>query len=218
MTLTYKLKLLFKLNKYYRFAVILIVIISILWVYGLLNFLNKIPNQIINKPPTSDAIVVLTGGSNRLKTGLLLLSKKRAKKLFISGVYRGNDVQHLLRVQQYNPAEVLCCINLGYAAASTAGNAIETASWIRKNHFQSIILVTANYHMPRSLILFRHNIPQIKISPHPVFPAQFELEEWWSKPRTASLIISEYMKYLIALIASSFDFQWQNLKYSFGLK
>ena len=73
-----------------------------------------IPERITNKNPNSDAIVVLTGGSDRLKKGLQLLTKKKAKKLFISGVYRGNDVRRLLQVQQHNPTEVLCCISLGY--------------------------------------------------------------------------------------------------------
>ena len=61
-----------------------------------------------------------------------------------------------------------------YAATSTMGNAIETADWIKKSGFNSIILVTANYHMPRSLMLFRHIMPEIRIIPHPVFPIQFE--------------------------------------------
>ena len=141
MTFRYKSEKFFELNKYLKFTILLLPMVAILWFYGLLNFLQKIPERITNKNPTSDAIVVLTGGSGRLKTGLQLLTRKKAKKLFISGVYRGNDVQRLLQVQKHSPAEVLCCINLGYAATSTAGNARETADWIKKHGFSSIILV-----------------------------------------------------------------------------
>jgi uncharacterized SAM-binding protein YcdF (DUF218 family) len=215
MTLKYNLKRLFRLNKYYKFAIFLLPMLALLWFYGLLNFLEKIPEQITNKNPASDAIVVLTGGSGRLKTGLQLLTRKKAKKLFISGVYRGNDVQRLLQVQKHSPAEVLCCINLGYAATSTAGNAIETANWIKKDGLTSIILVTANYHMPRSLILFRHTMPKIEIVPHPAFPPQFEPTQWWVRPRTASLIISEYIKYTIALTIIWFEQRWKVPKYWF---
>lgn len=213
MILEYKPFRLFKLKKYISFAVIFLSIATILWLYGLLNFLPMIPERITNKNPNSDAIVVLTGGSDRLKKGLQLLTKKKAKKLFISGVYRGNDVRRLLQVQQHNPTEVLCCISLGYAATSTIGNAIETADWIKKNGFNSIILVTASYHMPRSLMLFRHIMPKIQIIPHPVFPTQFELAHWWARPRTASLIISEYIKYTIAPTRWWFERLWTNSKY-----
>ena len=128
MILEYKPFRLFKLKKYISFAVIFLSIATILWLYGLLYFLPMIPERITNRNPNSDAIVVLTGGSDRLKKGLQLLTKKKAKKLFISGVYRGNDVRRLLQVQQHNPTEVLCCISLGYAATSTMGNAKETVN------------------------------------------------------------------------------------------
>ena len=213
MVLEYKSFRLFKLNKYLSFAVILLSIATILWLYGLLNFLRMIPERITNKNPNSDAIVVLTGGSDRLKKGLQLLTKKKAKKLFISGVYRGNDVRRLLQVQQHNPTEVLCCISLGYAATSTMGNAIETADWIKKNGFNSIVLVTANYHMPRSLMLFRYIMPEIRIIPHPVFPTQFEPAHWWARPRTTSLIISEYIKYTIASTGWWLERLWKNSKH-----
>ena len=213
MILEFKPIRLFKLNKYISLAVTLLSIATILWLYGLLYFLPMIPERITNKNPNSDAIVVLTGGSDRLKKGLQLLTKKKAKKLFISGVYRGNDVRRLLQVQQHNPTEILCCISLGYTATSTMGNAIETADWIKKSGFNSIILVTANYHMPRSLMLFRHILPGIRIIPHPVFPAQFEPAHWWARPRTASLIISEYIKYTIASTGWWLERLWKNSKH-----
>ena len=218
MTAEYKAFRSFKLNKYINITIISLSIITIIWFFGLLNFLQKIPERMKNKNPTSDAIVVLTGGSDRLKKGLQLLTKKKAKKLFVSGVYRGNDVQRLLQVQKYKPTEILCCISLGYAATSTASNAIETADWIKQNKFTSIILVTANYHMPRSLMLFRHKMPEIKITPHPVFPTQFEPARWWTRPRTTSLIISEYLKYLVASTELWFELQWENSKNWFDSK
>ena len=193
------------LNKYFRFMIVFLSVTAILGFFGLLNFIQIIPKKLTNNDPVSDAIVVLTGGSDRLKKGLQLLSNKKAKKLLVSGVYRGNDVKRLLQVQQYNPSEVLCCISLGYAATSTVGNAVETAEWINKNGFASITLVTASYHMPRSLMLFKHIMPAVKIIAHPVFPPQFKLEQWWSESRSASLIFSEYLKYTIASIGIWFE-------------
>jgi uncharacterized SAM-binding protein YcdF (DUF218 family) len=198
------------LNKYFSLALIIISITFGFTIFGLLRFIDLIPERSENNNPNSDAIIVLTGGSNRLKEGLQLLTAKNAKKLFISGVYRGNDVRRLLKVQKYNPTEVVCCINLGYTATSTTGNAIESAVWIRENNFKSIILVTSNYHMPRSLMLFKQIMPTIKINAHPVFPEKFEPKKWWAQPRTASLIVSEYIKYTIASVEWSIRLLWIN--------
>lgn len=189
-----------------------------MWTSGLLSYVKMIPDSVDDQETLSDAIVVLTGGSERLKQGLKLLIKKKAKKLFISGVYRGNDVRHLLQVQKHNPTEVLCCINLGYEATSTAGNAIESKNWINENRFKSIRLVTANYHMPRSLMLFHRIMPKIKIIPHPVFPAQFKRAKWWAWPGTAALIASEYSKYKIATIKWTLKQIWEKSNTWIGVK
>jgi uncharacterized SAM-binding protein YcdF (DUF218 family) len=90
------------------------------------------------------------------------------------------------------------------AADDTRGNAVETAAWIREQGFGSLRLVTANYHMPRSLLEFRHAMPDIEIVPHPVFPENFKQDEWWLWPGSASLLASEYSKYLVALLRTTF--------------
>jgi uncharacterized SAM-binding protein YcdF (DUF218 family) len=190
-----------------RLGLLLIFLVTALgvWIYGLFAFVDLIPDTPLTTIRPTDSIVVLTGGSDRLKEGLTLLSEKKAKKLFVSGVYRGNDVKRLLAIQQHNPSELLCCISLGYAATSTAGNAAETAVWVKKQNYTSIRLVTANYHMPRSMLEFRHIMPQLEILPHPVFPKQFKRSRWWVWPGTAALIVSEYTKYSIAAALKNFE-------------
>jgi uncharacterized SAM-binding protein YcdF (DUF218 family) len=177
--------------------------IVIAWVAGLIWFAGQIPEPSpagveIPAEPT-DAIVVLTGGSSRLRAGLALLAEGRARKLFVSGVYRGVDVSELLRVARQEPAAVECCIALGYAADNTAGNAVETREWMLREGFKSIRLVTANYHMRRSLLEFHRAMPEMTIVPHHVLPDNFERAEWWWRRATLELVVSEYDKYLAAL-------------------
>jgi uncharacterized SAM-binding protein YcdF (DUF218 family) len=129
----------------------------------------------------------------------------RARKLFVSGVYRGVDVAALLRHSRSAPDYISCCVVLGYTADSTAGNARETAEWMRKEGFGSLRLVTASYHMPRSLLEFRRAMPKIEIVPNPVVPERFMQEAWWRYPGTLSLVISEYNKYLLAIIRAPLD-------------
>ena len=167
-------------------------------VISLLQFVNQIPNSANPDDTATDAIVVLTGGSGRLEEGLNLLTEKKAKKLFVSGVYRGVDVRRLLALSQSNRQDLLCCIELGYAAASTKGNAAETRAWIKAEGYRSIRLVTASYHMPRSIKEFRYQMPDVTVIPHSVFPEQFKRDKWWLWPGTANLILTEYFKYLMS--------------------
>ncbi|HYH16984.1 MAG TPA: YdcF family protein [Azospirillum sp.] len=182
-----------------------LVLLALVWAGGLVWFVSTIPRE---EPPgadaaalrRTDAIVVLTGGSARLTTGLKLLAAGAARKLFVSGVYEGVDVQELLRLSRQAPGDVECCIVLGYAADSTIGNAYETEGWMSEQGYASLRLVTANYHMRRSLLEFRMAMPEVAIIPHPVVPPNVHLSDWWLRRGTASLLITEYNKYLVAVL------------------
>ena len=67
------------------------------WLAGLPYFAAGISRQAAPALEKADAIVVLTGGTLRLERGLELLGRRVAKKLFVSGVHRGVDVEQLLR-------------------------------------------------------------------------------------------------------------------------
>ena len=123
--------------------------------------------------------------------------------MFVSGVARGVDVAQLLRVAQRKPQEMTCCIVIGYAADNTEGNARETAEWMRSQGFRSLRLVTASYHMPRSLLEFHRVMPSLRIIAHPVFPARFKHARWWMWPGTASLLASEFTKFIIAKVRTA---------------
>ena len=181
-------------------AAVVAVVLAFVWTGGLLRFAALIPTAATTEDGggSTDAIVVLTGGSGRLDAGFSLLARRQAKKLFVSGVYRGVDVDRLLQLSRHNPEDLNCCVNLGYAADSTAGNAVETAAWMAAAGYRSLRLVTANYHMPRALFEFRNAMPDIEIIPHAVFPRDFKIGRWWAWPGSASLIVSEYSKLVLA--------------------
>lgn len=176
----------------------------LVWAAGLYVFAAQIPEPGSLSDEKTDAIVVLTGGAGRVSEGLSLLAAGSGRKLFVSGVYRGVDVQALLKLAQRAPGDLECCIALGYVADSTRGNAAETAEWIAREGFKTIRLVTASYHMPRSLLEFGHALPSgIRVVPHPVFPAGFYAQNWWRWRGSARLAISEYHKYILARIELS---------------
>ena len=174
------------------------------WLGGLVWFAQTIPDALLDDTTHTDAVVVLTGGPLRLRTGLQILSEGRARKLFVSGVYRTVDVSELLRVARQAPAAAECCIALGHAADNTAGNALETRDWMAHEGFKSLRLVTASYHLKRSLLEFHRAMPMAVIVPHPVFPEGFKRADWWRWPGTLTLIVNEYHKYLAALVRPPF--------------
>jgi uncharacterized SAM-binding protein YcdF (DUF218 family) len=152
-----------------------------------------------NQSTPTDAIVVLTGGRLRLQSGMDLLREGKGRKLFVSGVNQQVDLDELLRVSG-NADWASCCTALGHEADNTLGNARETAQWMRQQGFKSLRLVTAWYHMPRSLLELDRAMPAIEIIAHPVFPDEVSQEHWWVSRGTAILLANEYGKYLGALI------------------
>jgi uncharacterized SAM-binding protein YcdF (DUF218 family) len=181
-----------------RTAVPLLAVIA-LWLGGFLWFAQQIPQAVADLDSDTDAIVVLTGGSLRVQSGLTLLASGKAKKLFISGVYHSTDVAALLKASHQSPEHVACCIVLGHEADNTLGNALETAQWMHQEGFRSLRLVTASYHMPRSLLEFSRAMPEMRILAHPVFPERDRAHRWWASPRAFGLVLAEYHKYLLAL-------------------
>ncbi len=182
--------------------------LALIWVIGLVLFIAELPESVEQPERHTDAIVVPTGGSERLQEGMRLLIHGLAAKLFISGVNVDTKIGDLVAslpagAERPSTALVDCCIVIGHAADSTLGNAAETAAWMKAEGFHSLRLVTADYHMPRSLLEFRRAMPDVEILIHPVFPDQVKRSTWWRSPGTASLLIGEYDKYLLALARSA---------------
>jgi len=179
----------------------------VLWLAGLLAFVAAIPqpDRTADADRPTDAIIVLTGGGDRLAEGFRLLDRGLAKRLLVSGVAQGVTLQQLIdrlgdqRGSVPSAAELACCVTLGYAAESTVGNAEESADWLHRNGAASVRLVTANYHMMRSLLEFRRALPAITVIANPVFPPEVRDATWFVKPHTLLLLMNEYHKYLIAL-------------------
>jgi uncharacterized SAM-binding protein YcdF (DUF218 family) len=181
--------------------------VGLLWGAGLLYFLGNIPSKVADIESYTDAIVILTGGSERLNTGLRLLVQKKAEWVFVSGVHPSVDVERLLQLTGRPENSLQHRVEAGHGAKDTRGNAEETATWMREHGFRSLRLVTSSYHMPRSLMEFREVLPEVQVVSHPVFSDHAKQASWWLRPRTVALIVGEYNKYLFAY----FRHQWNAL-------
>lgn len=182
-----------------RWLALLGAALAVAWLTGFTIFAQSLSRQSGHAVEPSGAIVVLTGGSARVRTGLDLLSAGKGEELFVSGVHESTDIAEILSRWENKGDALACCITLDHKARNTVGNAHETAAWLARNEITSIRLVTSAYHMPRALLEFRMAAPGVAITTHPVEVSHVRLETWWQWPGTARLLMTEYNKFLVTL-------------------
>jgi uncharacterized SAM-binding protein YcdF (DUF218 family) len=147
-------------------------------------------------PPHVDAIVVLTGGPDRVDVALRLLTSGAADRLLVSGAGEKTDLADLAHLSGMDPEPLERQITLGHSARTTRGNALETASWAQAAQVKTLLVVTAWFHMPRALVELRRAMPARSLLPYPV--GQFRAEELTHGGGVRRLV-GEYHKYLAAL-------------------
>lgn len=191
-------------RRIFRFC--LLAFLPLGWAGGLLWFyLNPLDQALPSA--TADAIIVLTGGRDRIKYGIDLYRRGKGKLLLITGVHKDVRLQDLFPKRTFPDQERLKEVAfLDYEASNTIENAQRARDWILNRDVQSVILVTADFHMRRSLLEFHQRLDNVKIYSYPVPDAIYERssveEEETSKStqdRKFFLVLKEYHKYIGAL-------------------
>jgi uncharacterized SAM-binding protein YcdF (DUF218 family) len=167
---------------------------------GFFSFLGTLDRYEIEPPGAADGIVALTGGSQRIGDAVELLARGRGRRLLITGVNERTSRDEIARFNPEAQRLFRCCVDLDYRARNTVGNAVEIRRWAHQHDFQSLIVVTSNYHMPRTLVELAKVLPQARIVPHAVVTDQLNPDHWWFEPTTARLLMSEYAKYVVAVL------------------
>lgn len=170
---------------------------ALAFIAGFWDFAKRVRAE-PEEPPQAQAIVALTGGSlERLSTGVRLLEDEKGERLLISGVNRIVTDAELFDVLDVDRRLGDCCIDLGRSAEDTLGNASETAAWAREHGYTNIILVTDDYHMPRSHAELSLALPEAEIHPYPVRTRWTDPALWRSDLGAAARLGGEYIKYLV---------------------
>ncbi|MES0884997.1 YdcF family protein [Roseibium sp. SCP14] len=163
-----------------------------------LYFAHQITTAKVPVTANADAIVVLTGGQARVNEAVRLLEEGKASRLLISGVHPGTTREQLAAVTSSSMPLEKGSVDLDRVALNTAGNAIETASWVKKNGFDSLLVVTSAYHLPRARVELSDALPDVNLIAYPVFSKGLNLEDWYKEPATIRLLMREYVKYIVA--------------------
>ena len=170
-------------------------LIGLLWLVGFAVFAARLVS-----PPqwdgerVVDAAIVLTGGAGRLETAAEILRDNKARQVLISGVHSDVSAAQLKRMLNLPQSLVDCCLLLDKRARNTWHNAEQAVRWAQDVQARSLILVTSDYHMPRSYYLLMHQIAKEGADIRRVVTLPVETE------RSVLHIFTEYHKYLASLV------------------
>ena len=190
---------------YKKWFFIILILILVYFLISLFNFKEKILSLQKHTITLNSNIVILTGGSNRIKDGLKIINNvdiftKANLKILISGTGKGFTKKSLKEMLTLNINLKLleCCIELESISKDTYSNASETYKWVKMNNINKFILITSNYHMPRAILEFKNKMPNLEIFIYPITPKNHDITNWLNSSETFSLIFIEYSKLLIA--------------------
>jgi len=183
-----------------------VAVILIIWLAGLLAFADRIERMTpAVDPGQADGIVVLTGASDaRINEALRLLAAGRGERLLVSGVNRQVQRGELRQVTAGSNRLFDCCVDLGFEAEDTVGNAQEIAAWAAAKRYDSLIVVTSDYHMPRAMLEIRGQMRTADLVPYPVATPSLNADSWWRTGTGQRRMLLEYSKYLAVLVREAF--------------
>jgi uncharacterized SAM-binding protein YcdF (DUF218 family) len=181
------------------------IVAAILLAFGFLWFAISIQTEDTQLQGKADGIVVLTGAASRIPDAIELLAAGRGKRLLITGVHRATSASEIARLTPLYSKYFTCCIDLDKSALNTFGNALETRRWAREHNFNSLIIVTSNWHMPRAMAEVAHQLPDTALIAYPVMSEKVKTEPWWQSLDTTRFLFAEYLKYLFAMTRMDLD-------------
>jgi uncharacterized SAM-binding protein YcdF (DUF218 family) len=178
-----------------------IAILVLIWLIGLFVFAERVRGYTpAPEPERADAIVALTGPSaERVNAAIRLLEQDKGQRVLISGVNREVRRQELRALTPGSNRLFNCCVDLGFEAEDTIGNAQEIAAWAEAKGYDSLIVVTSDYHMARALTEIRAAAPGVELTAYAVETPSLDNSRWWRAAVTARRMTLEYLKYLAAL-------------------
>lgn len=107
----------------------------------------------------ADAILVLTGGENRIAEGYLAWKAGKGRDLYILGAGRDTKLEYVLPVGTEVAPSDLARIHIEGWSSNTMENAFSANDAVQSRSYRNVILVTSRYHVPRAHLALRTILP-----------------------------------------------------------
>ena len=133
-------------------------LILLAYAFGFIAYAVLLPDPI--EEVEADAVIVPTGAAGRIARGLAVLRSGEATQMFVSGVDPEVTPQEFAAEFKVTRREMRCCVTLGNLAVDTHSNANEAGVWVSENEFTKVRLVTSDWHMRRTVLEFRDQLPR----------------------------------------------------------
>ena len=174
-----------------RFGSLLIV----LYVLGFALFGVTLADPAAADAPKTDAIVVITGGPDRIEQAVEALADGKAKRLLVAGADPSVTKPDLVRRLGGKKRLVQCCVDLGSESVDTRSNAEEARRWLSRRGYKSVRLITSDWHMRRANYEFRRQLGDAFV----ILPDAVRSAPGFT------ILFGEYNKYLLRRIAVWLD-------------
>lgn len=183
-----------------RLIPVLILLALVALIYDFSSFAGRAASTPLPLDAEADAIVALTGGSGlRIATAIDLVTEKRGARLLISGVHPDVTMSDLEDLAGGPGATYACCVDVGYHAESTLGNAEEAALWAAEREYNSLIVVTSDYHLPRSMLVLQAAMPDVQLQPYPV-RTTIDPSRIWTDLHSFQGVLQEWAKWRVTTL------------------
>lgn len=135
-------------------------VLVLLYALGFVLFAFTLGKPAAANAPQTDAAVVLTGAPGRIEHALDVLKARKAQRLLVDGVDPSVTKADLARRIPGSAKWFACCADLGSESVDTRSNAEEAGRWLSTHEYQSLRLVTSDWHMRRALYEFHRALPK----------------------------------------------------------
>ena len=166
-------------------------LLALLYALGFILFAFTLGKPAAPGAGATDAVIVLTGGPGRIEHAIDVLRDGKAKRLLVAGADPSVTKADIARRVGGSRTLLQCCVDLGSESVDTRSNAEESARWLARRHFQSVRLITSDWHMRRAAYEF-----------HKVLRGRYRVvtDAVRSEPRFLTLF-GEYNKYVLRRLA-----------------
>jgi uncharacterized SAM-binding protein YcdF (DUF218 family) len=128
----------------------IVALLLLAYALGFIVFAFTLGKPAAASAATTDAAVVLTGGSGRIEHSLSVIRDGKAKRLLVAGADPSVTKGDIARRVRGSQKLLQCCVDLGSESVDTRSNAEEAGRWLAQHRFRSVRLITSDWHMRRA--------------------------------------------------------------------